>query len=95
MGDNEILLKDEFDENVTWTDRFVSLIEPEISDRLVKLDCLNIIYDDSLLTASVKKVVEKNHSNIDISIYLIDFEAKNNESFAEFRFTFDEGTTRG
>lgn len=93
--EKEIILKDEFDENVVWKDRFVSLIEPVISEGLVKIDCLNIIFDNSLLSVGFKRVVEKNHSNIDTSIYLIDFETKNNESKAEYRFTFDEGTKRG
>ena len=94
LDENEIVLRDEFDENVIWKDRFVSLIEPVISEGLVKIDCLNIIFDNNLLSVSFNKVVEKNHANNDISIYLIDFENKNNSSEAEFRFTFDEGTKR-
>ncbi len=93
--ENEIILKDEFDENVTWTDRFVSLIKPEISDGMVKIDCLNIIFDEKLLSVDIKKVVEKNHANIDTDIYLIDFERKNNGDVVEYKFTFDKGTIRG
>jgi len=94
LYENEIVLKDEFDENVTWKDRFVSLIEPVISEGLVKIDCLNIMFDHNLLSVSFKKVVEKNHANNDTLIYLIDFEAKNNTGEAEYRFTFCEGTKR-
>lgn len=95
LEENEIILKDEFDENVTWTDRFVSLIKPEISDGMVKIDCLNIFFDEKLLSVDIKKVVEKNHANIDTDIYLIDFESKNNGDVAEYKFTFDKGTIRG
>lgn len=95
LEENEIILRDEFDKNASWTDRFVSMTEPEISEGTVKLDCLNIIFDAEQLKVSLKKEVVKNHTNTDISVFLIDFESKNNESAADFKFTFDKGTKRG
>ena len=92
--DNEILLLDEFDEKVSWQERFVTETEPELTDKGIKIDCMNMLYDTAKFTTEAERIITKSHSNTDRVVYLITLTPKDGEAKADFKITFDEGTTR-
>jgi len=94
LKENEIILSDEFDENVNWQERFVTEIKPEISDGKIKIECMTMFFDETKYTTEVEKVDTKSHSNTDRIIYTITLTPKVNLSDASFKLVFDEGTRR-
>lgn len=94
LNENEILLIDEFDENVKWQERFVTETEPKVVNGNINIDCLNMIFENDIFNYEFEKVITKSHSNKDRVVYLITITPKKPISRFEIKFVFDEGTKR-
>ena len=94
LGDTEILLSDEFDEKVSWQERFVTETEPVVIDGGIKIGCMNMLFDTGIYSTEIEKILTKSHSNTDRIIYTITLTPTKNQDRADFSFTFDEGTRR-
>ena len=94
LKENEIILSDAFDENVNWQERFVTESEPEVFVGKIKIECMTILFEEGKYTIDVEKIVTKNHSNEDRTVYTITLTPNVNSSEASFKFVFDDGTKR-
>lgn len=94
LMEDKILLSDEFDENVSWQERFVTETDPQLLKDGIKIDCLNMLFDTDKLDTEIERIITKSHSNTDRVVYLITLTPKNGENRADFTIAFDEGTTR-
>lgn len=70
--DEGITVTDTFDCDAAITERIVSIIEPEISDGMVKILSAKVTFDNSLCDVSVKETVTSKK----FTAYLIDFKLK-------------------
>jgi len=94
LKENEIILSDEFDENVKWQERFVTEFEPVVSEGNIKIECMNILFDETKYTTEVETVNTKTHANADRIVYTITFTPKLSLSKASFKLVFAEETKR-
>ncbi len=94
LKENEILLSDEFDENVSWQERFVTETKPEYSDGKIKIQCMTMLFEEGKYTIDVERIVTKSHAGTDRVIYTITLTPAKKLTKVDFRIVFDEGTKR-
>ena len=87
LGDTVIRLTDEVDRkgSISWTDRFVSLILPDIKGDAVRIGSMKI-YNSLGITPIVSSEEMELNGNGKRRVYLIDYETKRQK--IEFRFEF-------
>ena len=94
LTENKIILEDEYDTNVSFAERFVSELEPQIKNGCVTIDCMKILFDDTEFKAEYSLYETKQHTGEDRMVYLITVTPKKQNGVARFSFVFDESIGR-
>lgn len=94
LKENKILLSDEFDENVSWQERFVTETKPEYVDGKIKISCMTMLFEEGKYTTDVERIITKSHAGTDRVIYTITLTPLEKSDRADFTIVFDDGTKR-
>ncbi len=94
LKENKILLSDEFDENVSWQERFVTETKPEYVDGKIKISCMTMLFEEGKYTTDVERIITKSHAGTDRVIYTITLTPLEKLNRADFTIVFDDGTKR-
>ena len=85
LQEKSVILRDTFeysDKTEDITERFVSLVKPEIYQDYVDLKTAKIVYDNEKYSVSISEDSYRNHADTeDVTVYLIDFKGINKGEF--------------
>ena len=87
-------MTDEYEGAESFTERFVSEIEPEIENGCVKIDCMTMKFNENDYTASYEEYKTLFHSGKERIVYLIDIKPQKENDRIEITFEFSQNTTR-
>lgn len=73
LSDNVVTLKDTFDSGLDITERFVTEIEPNISDDMICIDCATLTYSKGWTPKVTVEKIPNHDGDSTRCVYLIDF----------------------
>ena len=94
MKNDEIILIDEYDTNVSFAERFVTEVEPQISNGCITIGCMKMMFEEKEFDAEYIEYETEYHSGIGRIVYLITVTPKTKKGIARFDFVFDENADR-